>query len=388
MADADLAAALKQAKSKPMFFAFIQKGPDGKLIVARSKIASKQIADAKKEMGGGSPVTGKCFGAADGSMVFQVAKAAPALGAALKKVAQRDAGIAIKPDVQVAADADSEEDGAAPATAGAAGGAQKSAPPAAAPSAPAPPAPAPPFGSPAKDPAAPAAAAPAAPKAGAGNGKVTGFQKALQKLGYDPGKIDGIMGPHTEAAIKKFQQASGLKADGIVGPKTQAALAKALQGGAAAAGGAAATGAQKQIPAPASDAASAGAQKQVPAAAGGAPAAPGLQDVAAPALDGAAKDPATLDLSVWLTARQKAVTDLKALAAKIAGTKHRDAAPVIKEISALITQLPTKITPKDITKLEAFIRDDDAITAAEEAPKAFHHVNIRKPLLDALAALK
>jgi peptidoglycan hydrolase-like protein with peptidoglycan-binding domain len=64
-----------------------------------------------------------------------------------------------------------------------------------------------------------------------------GIQKALKKLGYDPGAIDGIMGPHTQAAVKQFQQANGLVADGIMGPKTQAALAKALRGHVAAAGG-------------------------------------------------------------------------------------------------------------------------------------------------------
>ena len=83
----------------------------------------------------------------------------------------------------------------------------------------------------------------AQPPAAGGQGNVTGIQKLLQKLGYDPGKIDGIMGPHTKEAIKKFQQANGLAADGMAGPKTQAAMAKALKGGSAAEGGASASGA-------------------------------------------------------------------------------------------------------------------------------------------------
>jgi N-acetylmuramoyl-L-alanine amidase len=33
-------------------------------------------------------------------------------------------------------------------------------------------------------------------------------------------ETDGIYGPQTEAAIKKFQQQNGLVADGIVGPNT------------------------------------------------------------------------------------------------------------------------------------------------------------------------
>jgi peptidoglycan hydrolase-like protein with peptidoglycan-binding domain len=356
MADADLAAALKQAKSKTMFFAFIQKGSDGQLIVSKSKVTSKQIADAKKEAGGGTPVTGKCFGGEDGTLVFQVAKAAPTLGAALKKVAQRDAGVAIKPDVQVAADADAEDAGAAPppAPAGAAGGAQK----------PAPAAPAPPAAAAANGPAAPAAA-PAAPAAGAGDAKVTGFQKALQKLGYDPGKIDGIMGPHTEAAVKKFQQASGLKADGIIGPKTQAALAKALQGGAAA-GGAPAAPAQKEAPAPA-----------VPAPPAAAPAtAPGAPEAGAP------------NLAAWAKAREDAIKDLKTLATKVVGTKHGSAAGVVKEINSIITKLPAKPELEEIDKLAAFIREDDTIAAAHEVPSHFHKLDIRKPLLDALQAMK
>jgi peptidoglycan hydrolase-like protein with peptidoglycan-binding domain len=203
MADETLTAALRLAKSKKMFFAFIPKGPDGKLIVSKKKILPKEIADAKKELGGGTPVTGKCFGKAS-DLVFQVAKAPPAtLAVTIKKVAKRETGLTIDPNVQLAADAD-EEDTGAPAAATA---------------------------------TAPAASDQAAPAAAPGHPNVLGLQKALQKLGYDPGKIDGILGPHTRAAIKKFQEASGLKADGIAGPKTQAALARALQGGAVPPGG-------------------------------------------------------------------------------------------------------------------------------------------------------
>src|SRR5215471_11301873 len=111
MPDAELTAALKQAKSKKMFFAFIPKGgSDGQLIVSKTKIPAKQIADAKKQIGGGNAVTGKCFGGDNGAMVFQVAKAAPpALAAAVKRVAKRDAGLTIDPDFQLAGDADAEE---------------------------------------------------------------------------------------------------------------------------------------------------------------------------------------------------------------------------------------------------------------------------------------
>src|SRR5260370_32501532 len=69
------------------------------------------------------------------------------------------------------------------------------------------------------------AAAPAEP----GQPEVRGLQKGLKSLGYDPGPIDGVMSPSTQAAIKKLQQANGLPADGRLNPPTQAALAKALQ---------------------------------------------------------------------------------------------------------------------------------------------------------------
>lgn len=46
------------------------------------------------------------------------------------------------------------------------------------------------------------------------------LQIALKNLGYDPGPIDGILGPKTKYAILRFQNRNGLKIDGIAGPKT------------------------------------------------------------------------------------------------------------------------------------------------------------------------
>jgi len=57
---------------------------------------------------------------------------------------------------------------------------------------------------------------------------VAGVQTALTRLGYDPGGVDNINGPHTEAAVCAFQRAHGIVADGLAGPATIAALAKAL----------------------------------------------------------------------------------------------------------------------------------------------------------------
>ena len=58
-----------------------------------------------------------------------------------------------------------------------------------------------------------------------------GIQGALKQLGYDPGPIDGVLGPRTVQAVRLFQSAHWLATDGIVGPKTRDALAIALKAG-------------------------------------------------------------------------------------------------------------------------------------------------------------
>jgi N-acetylmuramoyl-L-alanine amidase len=45
-------------------------------------------------------------------------------------------------------------------------------------------------------------------------------QTVLKKWGYYTGVVDGINGPKTKEAVKKFQRKYGLTADGIVGPLT------------------------------------------------------------------------------------------------------------------------------------------------------------------------
>lgn len=54
---------------------------------------------------------------------------------------------------------------------------------------------------------------------------VAQIQRRLIAQGYDAGKIDGIYGTKTRAAVKRFQQDHGLIADGIVGAATNAVLA-------------------------------------------------------------------------------------------------------------------------------------------------------------------
>jgi murein DD-endopeptidase MepM/ murein hydrolase activator NlpD len=53
---------------------------------------------------------------------------------------------------------------------------------------------------------------------------VAALQVALQSRGLYHGSIDGLQGPATTKAIKRFQRRHRLAADGIVGPRTRRAL--------------------------------------------------------------------------------------------------------------------------------------------------------------------
>lgn len=59
---------------------------------------------------------------------------------------------------------------------------------------------------------------------GSSGDDVRRLQRALVRAGLNPGAVDGIFGPQTEAAVRAFQTARGLGVDGIVGPQTWAAL--------------------------------------------------------------------------------------------------------------------------------------------------------------------
>jgi peptidoglycan hydrolase-like protein with peptidoglycan-binding domain len=54
----------------------------------------------------------------------------------------------------------------------------------------------------------------------AGSEEVKSLQKALQDKGKDPGPIDGLMGPKTQAALREFQKAEKLPETGRADAKT------------------------------------------------------------------------------------------------------------------------------------------------------------------------
>ncbi len=64
---------------------------------------------------------------------------------------------------------------------------------------------------------------------------VKAVQQALSSVYYYPNKgaknngVDGIYGPNTADAVKRFQSMHGLKQDGVYGPKTKKALEKAMK---------------------------------------------------------------------------------------------------------------------------------------------------------------
>jgi N-acetyl-anhydromuramyl-L-alanine amidase AmpD len=57
---------------------------------------------------------------------------------------------------------------------------------------------------------------------------LVGVQKALAKLGFDPGKPDGKDGPNTQQAVRAFQAHATIQIDGIAGPQTKKALVDEL----------------------------------------------------------------------------------------------------------------------------------------------------------------
>ena len=53
---------------------------------------------------------------------------------------------------------------------------------------------------------------------------IKNIQVALKEAGYKPGRVDGIYGPETTAAVRKFQRDRNLRGDGKINARTLGAL--------------------------------------------------------------------------------------------------------------------------------------------------------------------
>jgi murein DD-endopeptidase MepM/ murein hydrolase activator NlpD len=69
-----------------------------------------------------------------------------------------------------------------------------------------------------------AAAVFAVPAESAGNPEIAALQVGLSSRGLYRGTVDGVLGPGTSDAVRRFQRQAGLPANGMAGPMTRAAL--------------------------------------------------------------------------------------------------------------------------------------------------------------------
>ncbi|RPJ61612.1 MAG: peptidoglycan-binding protein [Acidobacteria bacterium] len=53
-------------------------------------------------------------------------------------------------------------------------------------------------------------------------------QQALKLEGFDPGPLDGIIGPLTRGAVRKFQRSNKIQVTGMLDPTTRDRLAQIL----------------------------------------------------------------------------------------------------------------------------------------------------------------
>lgn len=111
-AEDELAAGLKAAKTRRMYFALVMKGgADGALLLAKTKVPPADIAAAKKKTGGSALLTGICF-YEDGTFVFEVGRVPPATaGNIIKLLAKREGGQSIAPIVRLSQDPEVLESG-------------------------------------------------------------------------------------------------------------------------------------------------------------------------------------------------------------------------------------------------------------------------------------
>ena len=59
---------------------------------------------------------------------------------------------------------------------------------------------------------------------GRAQGDVRAAQQALRARGFDPGPVDGVMGPRTSAAVREFQQKENLTVTGQLDAETRSRL--------------------------------------------------------------------------------------------------------------------------------------------------------------------
>lgn len=57
---------------------------------------------------------------------------------------------------------------------------------------------------------------------------VTALQRVLNRLGFDAGREDGILGPESADALREYQRNAGLSVDGIAGPATLDAFSRVV----------------------------------------------------------------------------------------------------------------------------------------------------------------
>jgi murein DD-endopeptidase MepM/ murein hydrolase activator NlpD len=62
--------------------------------------------------------------------------------------------------------------------------------------------------------------------AAAGSPNIAALQVGLRARGLYSGTVDGVLGPGTETALRRFQRRAGLAADGVPGPRTRKALGR------------------------------------------------------------------------------------------------------------------------------------------------------------------